>query len=68
MQIISINGRTTSQLLQSLLPLVAGDGMIETGKSSRLARTFAEQLYLFVDSSAAFRLALLDDSGCVRYP
>lgn len=63
MRILSINGRPTSQLLQRLLPLVAGDGFIETGRRSRLARTFPEQLYLFADSSAEFRLELADASG-----
>ena len=66
MELTSINGRSSIELIRSLLPAVSGDGFIETGKRARLAREFASLYWLYVEQAGTFNVAFRDSSGNVR--
>jgi hypothetical protein len=63
MEIMSINGRTVPQLLDALLPKVSGDGFIQTGRRTRVARTFPQLYWLFVEQAGEYVVALRDPTG-----
>jgi hypothetical protein len=63
MEVVSISGRTVRQLLDVLLPKVSGDGFIETGRRTRLARTLPQLYWLFVEQAAEYVVALRDSAG-----
>ena len=65
MELLSINGRSTQAIVREILPKVSGDGFIETGKRVRLARSFAQLYWLFVDSAAAFDITARTATGGV---
>ena len=63
MEILSVNGHPSSELLSLMMPNIPGDGFIETGKRARLATGFARYYWLFVDSAAEFAVVARDRSG-----
>jgi hypothetical protein len=63
MQVVSINGHDAATLVATLLAKVSGDGFIETGRRYRLARTFAQQYWLFVEQTGAYRVTARDAAG-----
>ena len=65
MDIISINGREVRDLLATMLPGVSGDGFIETGKRSRLAREFAQRYWLQLDQNSSYRITARDSQRTV---
>lgn len=60
MEITSINGRSSSELIRSLLPAVSGDGFIETGKRTRLARDFAALYWLYIEQPGSYAVRTRD--------
>jgi C-terminal processing protease CtpA/Prc len=50
-------------LLNVLLPKVAGDGFIETGRRTRLARNLAQLHWLFVEQARSYAVTLRDITG-----
>src|SRR5687768_3094368 len=66
MEIVSVNGRISTEIIRSLLPAVSGDGFIETGKLSRLAREFATRYWLYVEQTGTYRVVVRDADGGQR--
>ena len=54
MELLSVNGRAIADITKAILPKLSGDGFIETGKAWRMARTFAQNYWLFVDQAGTF--------------
>jgi C-terminal processing protease CtpA/Prc len=54
MELLSVNGRATADIVKLILPKLPGDGFIETGRTWRLARNFARDYWLFVDQGSTF--------------
>jgi hypothetical protein len=63
MEIVSINGRSSSDLMRTLLPKVAGDGFIETGRRYRLAQDFPRLYWLFIAQPATFTVVAREAGG-----
>lgn len=63
MELASINGRTSMDLIRSMLPAVSGDGFIETGKQARLAREFASLYWLYVEQVGSYTVVIRDGAG-----
>jgi C-terminal processing protease CtpA/Prc len=63
MEVREINGRKPSDLLDLILPKLSGDGDIETGKRSRLGRSFGLNYWLFVEQADVFTVKAQDLSG-----
>ena len=66
MEITSINGRSSVELIRTMLPAVSGDGFILTGTRARLAREFATLHWLYIDQSGSFTVVTRDDNGRVK--
>ena len=66
MEILSINGQKSLDLIQLILPKMSGDGYIETGKMRRLERNFGQNYWLFVDQSADFIVTATDAWGKIK--
>jgi C-terminal processing protease CtpA/Prc len=54
MELLFVNGRAVADITKSILPKLSGDGLVETGKAFRMARTFAQNYWLFVDQAETF--------------
>lgn len=65
MEILSINGHASADLLRNMLRKVSGDGFIETGKRARLSRDFAQQYWLHVEPGDSYRIVARDGSRTV---
>lgn len=63
MEIVQINGRAVSDVIGALLPKVSGDGFIETGRRSRLARDFAQLFWLYGEQTATYTITAHDSAG-----
>jgi hypothetical protein len=63
MEIVAIDGRSAAEVIGRILPKLAGDGFIETGKRTRLGRTFGASYWLFVDPSPTFAIVARDTGG-----
>jgi hypothetical protein len=63
MEVLRINGRTATEVLDLLLPRLPGDGFIETGKRVQLGRSFGRYYWLFVDQAAEFLVTARDSGG-----
>ena len=65
MEIVSINGHGAPELVRALLPRISGDGFIQTGKRSRLAREFAQHYWLAVEQRPTYLIVARDGSRTV---
>jgi C-terminal processing protease CtpA/Prc len=63
MEITHINGHNAKDLLQNMRTTIPGDGFIETGRTRRLERTFAQLYWLLIDTTSAFRVVAKDNNG-----
>lgn len=63
MEIIEINGRKPADILNRILPKLAADGDIETGKRVRLQRSFGQNYWLFVEKTEDFTVRARDAAG-----
>ncbi len=63
MEILSINGRKTPEILGVILARISGDGYIQTGKRKRLERLFSQSYWLFVDQLPEFTLVVRNTAG-----
>ena len=63
MEIIEINGQKSADLLNRILPRLAADGDIETGKRVRLQRNFGQNYWLFVEKTEEFTVKARDAAG-----
>lgn len=63
LEIVSINGRASAELLRILWPKVAGDGFIETGRRHRLAQEFPRLHWLYIEQSATYTVVARDADG-----
>jgi hypothetical protein len=63
MEVTSINGRSSAELIKSLLPAVSGDGFTETGRNTRLAREFASLYWLYVEQVGSYAVVASDGAG-----
>jgi C-terminal processing protease CtpA/Prc len=63
MEITHINGRSVKELIGEIVPNIAGDGFIETGKLRRMERGFATYYWLFVAQDSVFTITAKDAAG-----
>jgi hypothetical protein len=63
MEIERINGMLAADIVQKLLPLVSGDGYIETGRRIRLGREFASLYWLYLSRAEQFDVVARDTGG-----
>ena len=67
MEVLSVNGHSTSELLALLLPKVPRDGFIETGRRNRLGRSFAASYWFIVDQSQDFTVTARTTAGATDH-
>jgi hypothetical protein len=60
MEVTSINGRSVEVLVKELLPKVSGDGFVETGRRTRLAREFGRLYWLFIEQADSYAIMARD--------
>jgi C-terminal processing protease CtpA/Prc len=63
MEIIEINGRKVSDILERILLHLPADGDIETGKRARLQQNFGVNYWLFIDQAGDFTVKARDRAG-----
>jgi C-terminal processing protease CtpA/Prc len=63
MEITEINDRKPAYILNRILPKLAADGDVETGKRTRLQRTFSQNYWIFVDRTEEFTVRARDAAG-----
>jgi len=63
MEILEINGRKSSDIINRILPLMATDGDIETGKRMRIQNNFARYYWLLVEQIGEFTVKARDAAG-----
>ena len=63
MEVVSINGRSASDVLAAIMPKLSGDGFIETGRKWGLGGTLAQMYWLFVDQAETFAIVARDTAG-----
>lgn len=63
MTVRRINGRDATEIVRTLLPLTSGDGFIETGKRSRVARALARLYWLHIAPDSVFTIDAVSASG-----
>jgi C-terminal processing protease CtpA/Prc len=63
MEVVEINGRKAGDILRRILPTMATDGDIETGKLARLQRSFGQSYRLFVEQTGDFTVKARDAAG-----
>src|SRR5262245_46394420 len=56
MEILEINGRTSREIFDRIMPAISTDGDIETGKWRRLEGSFNRSYWLLVDQSKEFTI------------
>ena len=60
MEIVEINGRSVTNVINTLMPKIPGDGFIETGRRVRLAQQFAQLYWLYVERADVFTVTARD--------
>lgn len=63
MEIVGINGRKSSDIINRILPVLPGDGDVETGKRRLIQRRFWTYYWLVVDRASDFTIKARDDTG-----
>jgi C-terminal processing protease CtpA/Prc len=63
MEIVEINGRKPSDILNRILPAMPADGDIETGKLVRTQRNFGQNYWLLVEQTGEFTVKAKDSAG-----
>ncbi len=63
MEIIEINGRKSAEILNRILPKLATDGDIETGKRVRLQGSFPRNYWLFIEPASEFTVRVRNAAG-----
>src|SRR5215510_7932214 len=63
MEILEINGRKPNDILNRILPAMATDGDIETGKRMRIQGGFGRYYWLLVEQAGEFTVKARDASG-----
>jgi len=63
MELLSVNGRPIAEITKAILSKLSGDGFIETGKAWRMARTFAQNYWLFVDQAQGYQVSARTADG-----
>ncbi len=63
MEIVSVNGRTSAEIVAALLPKVSGDGFIETGRRYRLSQDFSRLHWLYIEQTGRFAILARDSTG-----
>jgi C-terminal processing protease CtpA/Prc len=63
MEIIEINGRKPSDIIDRILPAMPADGDIETGKRAAIQRNFGRYYWLLVEQASEFTVKARDAAG-----
>jgi len=63
MEIVEINGRKPSDIINRILTAIPTDGDIETGKLMRIQRNFGTNYWLMVEQSGEFSVKAKDAAG-----
>ena len=65
MELLEINGRKVSEILDRLWPCLSGDGDIQTGKRHDITGRFSHYYWWMVDRSERFTIKARDASGAL---
>ncbi|MBX3174418.1 MAG: hypothetical protein KF709_08385 [Gemmatimonadaceae bacterium] len=65
MELLSINGRSSTDLFAALLPKISPDGFIETGRRHRVGVDFARLHWLYVEQAERYELVARQADGSV---
>lgn len=65
MEVTSINGKSSAEILKQTLSKISGDGYIEIGKVRRLERNVPLHYWIHIDQSAEFDVIAKDAQGNV---
>jgi C-terminal processing protease CtpA/Prc len=63
MEILEINGRKSSDILNRILPMKSADGDIETGKLMQIQRRFGRDYWMLVEQAGEFTVKARDANG-----
>jgi C-terminal processing protease CtpA/Prc len=63
MEVVEINGRKASDILDRILPKLPGDGDIETGRQANLQRNFARYYWAFIEQAGDFTVRARTATG-----
>jgi C-terminal processing protease CtpA/Prc len=63
MEIVEINGRKPSDIINRILPAMPADGDIETGKRAATQRNFPRHYWLLVEQAGEFTVKARDAAG-----
>ncbi|MEP6730112.1 MAG: S41 family peptidase, partial [bacterium] len=63
MEVVSINGRSSTSIIQTLLPKIPRDGFIETGSRTRIAAGFPQLYWLFIEQTDHYTIVTSDAEG-----
>jgi C-terminal processing protease CtpA/Prc len=63
MELISINGRSFTELYGEMVLRTPADGSIAVGKARRIERSFPTNYWLFIDQSSTFTVAVKGPNG-----
>lgn len=63
MEIVTINGSSSTKVLTNLLNKISGDGYVETGKVRRLERNLPAYYWLYQDQSSVFEIKVREANG-----
>jgi C-terminal processing protease CtpA/Prc len=63
MEILEINGRTSREIFDRIMPAISTDGDIETGKWRRLEAGFNRSYWLLIDQAKEFIIKARDTDG-----
>ena len=65
-EVVRINDRNVSDIVETMTSLVPHDGFIASGRDARLARAFPSLYHYFVDHAVAFDMVVRDTAGSTR--
>jgi hypothetical protein len=63
MELISVNGTGTNELVMQMMPKISGDGFIETGKKWGIEKNFAAYYWIFINQASVFKVEVRAADG-----
>lgn len=63
MEIVEINGHKASDIVSRFMPLLSGDGDVETGKRHDIVGKFSQLYWTFVEQTSDFTVKAIDTTG-----
>lgn len=63
MELVSVNGTPTREVVERMIPRISGDGFIETGKLWQIERRFATYYWLFIEQCSDYAIEARSTGG-----